>query len=63
MTIWRMPIVCWITKVTETVSEYEIRIAFPLQQWLHEHASVLIYTYIVSPVNFRVRHPFVMCEN
>jgi len=29
---------CWITKDTETNSEYVILIAFPLQQWLHERA-------------------------
>jgi hypothetical protein len=28
-------------KATNTHSEYEILIAFPLQQWLHERASVL----------------------
>ena len=43
---WRMRIACWIPKATNTDSEYVIFIAFPLQQWLHEHASVLCYTYI-----------------
>jgi hypothetical protein len=32
MTIWRMRIACWITKATNTYSEYVIFIAFPLQQ-------------------------------
>jgi len=41
---------CWIPKATNTLSEYVIFIAFPLQQWLHERASMLRYTYIVSPV-------------
>ena len=36
MTIWRMLIVCRITKATDTRSEYVICIVFPLQQWLHE---------------------------
>ena len=31
-------------------SEYVIFIAFPSQQWLHERASVLRYTYIVRLV-------------
>jgi len=31
MTIWRMHIACWITKVTDIYSEYVIIIAFPLQ--------------------------------
>jgi hypothetical protein len=36
MTTWRMRIACWIRKATNTHSEYVIRLAFPLQQWLHE---------------------------
>jgi hypothetical protein len=36
MTIWRMRIVCWIHKATDTHSEYVILIAFPQQQWLNE---------------------------
>jgi hypothetical protein len=47
MIIWRMRISCWINKATKTQSEYVILIAFPPQQWLHEHASVLRYPYIV----------------
>ena len=50
MTIWCMRIACWIPKVTNTHSEYVILIAFPLQQWLHERASMLRYTYIVCLV-------------
>jgi hypothetical protein len=45
MTIWRKSISCWITKTTDTHSEYVIRIDFPLQQWLNERASLLHYTY------------------
>jgi len=40
ITVWRMRIACWITKATNTHSEYVIHIAFPLQQKLHESASV-----------------------
>jgi len=47
MTIWRMLIACWISKATNTHSEYVILIAFPLRYWLHERASMLRYTYIV----------------
>ena len=36
--IRRMPFACWITKATNTHSEYVIFIAFPLQQWLRERA-------------------------
>jgi len=48
MTVWRMHTACWIPKATSTYSEYVIFIAFPLQQWLNEHVSMLRYTYIVS---------------
>ena len=46
MTIWRMRILCWIPKATNTRSGYVILIAFPLQQLLHEGGSMLRYTYI-----------------
>jgi hypothetical protein len=46
MTIWRMRISYWIPKATNVHSECVILIAFPLQQWLHERASMLRYTYI-----------------
>jgi len=41
MTYRLMRIVRWIHKVTDTHSECVILIAFALQQWLHERASVL----------------------
>ena len=47
MTIWRMRSACWIQKARDTHSEYVTIIAFPLQLWLHESASVLWYTHIV----------------
>ena len=40
MTIWRKRIAGWIPKTTNTHSEQVIFIAFPLQQWLQERASV-----------------------
>jgi hypothetical protein len=46
MTIWRMRIACWLPEATNTRSEYVILVAFPLQQWLQERASMLRYTYI-----------------
>jgi len=45
MTIWRKNIACWIPNATNTYSEYEIVIAFLLQQWLHEHACLLCINY------------------
>jgi hypothetical protein len=50
MTLWRMRTAGWIPKATNTHSEYAIFIAFPLQQWLHERATLLRYTYIVCIV-------------
>jgi hypothetical protein len=39
MTIWCMRIACWITKVTNTRSEYIILIAFLQEQWLRNRAQ------------------------
>jgi len=39
-TMWRMRIACWIRKATDTHSQCVILIAFPLQQRLHERASL-----------------------
>jgi len=58
MTVRRQLIACWIPEATKTHAhahthtflEYVIVIAFPLQQCLHERASMLRYTYIVSLV-------------
>ena len=52
--IRRMRFACWLTKATDTHSEYVILIAFPPQQWLRERASMLRYTYTVSLVIFKV---------
>ena len=41
-----MRIACWVPKATNTQSEYVIPTAFPLQQWLHERASMLSSTFI-----------------
>ena len=42
MAIWRMRIACWIPKATHTHTHTDcgILIAFPLQQLLHERASM-----------------------
>jgi len=44
MTIRRMRIACWVTKATDTHSEYVILSAFLLKHWLHEHGSVSHYS-------------------
>jgi len=41
----------WKTKATDTCSLYVIHIAFPLQQWLHECALALHYTYTACQVS------------
>ena len=46
MAIWHICFACWITMAIDTHLDYVILIAFPLQQWLLEPASVLRYTYI-----------------
>ena len=48
--IWRKRIACRIPKATNTHSQYAILIAFPLQQWLQERASMLRHTYIACRV-------------
>ena len=48
----RMRFECCIPRSTNTHSEYVIFIAFSLQQWLHERALMLPYTYIACPVPY-----------
>jgi len=42
----RMRFTCWITKATDTHSEYVTVIALPLHQWLRALASILRYNCI-----------------
>jgi hypothetical protein len=49
-TIWRMRVACWIPKATNTQSGCVTLVTSPLQQWLHEQASVLRYTHIACLV-------------
>jgi hypothetical protein len=53
MTVRCMRIAWWITKATDTDSEYGIPIAFPLQEWVQECASMsrYVYAYAVSLVD------------
>jgi hypothetical protein len=53
MTILRMRIANWITKVTNTHSQYVILITIPLQQWLQARSLLLRYTYIVCLVKMQ----------
>jgi hypothetical protein len=38
---------CWVPKATNTLTEYVLLTASPLQQWLRESSSLLSYTNIV----------------
>ena len=42
-----MSVACWITKATDTHSEYVILSARPRQQWLAE--SALVLRYVILP--------------
>jgi len=61
MTTWCMRIACWIPKITNVYSEYVIPTAYPLQQWVHDRASMLRHTYIatclVAELTFYRREP------
>ena len=49
MTIWRIRFACWITKATDTLSEYVILISFHGQKWLRERAYLLpVYEHCLS---------------
>jgi hypothetical protein len=41
--IWRMRIACYVPKTTNTDSEHVTLIPFPLQQWLHDRASMFFF--------------------
>jgi len=49
-------------KCTNTYSEYVILIAFPLQLWLNQRASVLCYTYIACLVAVTIKFINFDCE-
>ena len=49
-TIRCMRFTSWITKAIDTHSEYVILIAFPLQRWFHEGASISrLYVHYLDP--------------
>jgi hypothetical protein len=50
--IRRMRFAWWITKATDSHSEYVILIALPRKQWLRERAAMSRYAYTVSIVLF-----------
>jgi hypothetical protein len=52
ITIWRMRIRRWITKATNTHTACTILTNCPVQQLLHDHTSMLRYTYISCLVTY-----------
>ena len=50
MTIWCLRFARWVPKATNTHSCCVILTAFPLQQWLHERASLLRHKYVACLV-------------
>jgi len=53
-----MRFACYLTKATNTHSEYVIIDSFPLQQLLHEHAPMLRYTYTAILKCSRIKYAF-----
>jgi hypothetical protein len=53
-TIIALECTCWISKATDTHSEYVILIAFPRHQWLYNGTSML-YSYIHCLPSFYLR--------
>ena len=56
-------IACWISKAEDTHSQCVILIVIPLQQWLHEGASVLRYTYTACLIPSENRSTKMMEDN
>jgi hypothetical protein len=61
ITLWHKRVSRWVSKATNTHSEYTILIAFVQKQWLHERAWILRYTRIASIVLYCVT-VFFMCS-
>jgi hypothetical protein len=51
-----MRFACWITKATDTYSEYVTLVAFPRQQWLRQRATRLRHTYTAPLVDALITH-------
>jgi hypothetical protein len=58
---WRTRFAHWITKATDTQSEYLILIACTLHQWLQVRASILRFTYSACPFKPFVQSVIVLC--
>jgi len=60
--IGRMRIACWITKATDTNSDYVILIAFPRRKWLQERASTLTL-YVLPALIYFVPRAYIVRLN
>jgi hypothetical protein len=43
-----MRFACWVTKVTDTHSQYAIFIVLPRQKWLRERSTLRLYVNCLS---------------
>jgi hypothetical protein len=57
-TVRRMRTACWITKATDTYSEYVTFVEFTRQQWLPEQSSMLYLDYIARHVELNCNVTF-----
>jgi hypothetical protein len=48
----RIRFACWIVKTTDSHAEHIVLISFPLQNWLHERASILRLYVTCVPCSF-----------
>jgi len=58
-TIRRMRIACWIIRIQAHTQNIQ-HITFSIQQWLHERASMLRYTYIACRFVYMVCSPLLV---
>ena len=58
----RMRFASWITKITDTHSEYIILIAFPQQRWLHERGLILCLYVLTGRHNCRRKMEYEPCK-
>jgi hypothetical protein len=62
LTVWRhMHIGWWVPEATETQAEYVMFIVFSQQQWWHDRASMLHYTYIACVVTLYCYCVLLLC--
>jgi len=62
MKVWSIYIAYWTSKAKNTHSEYVIFIAFPLQQLLHDRASLLSYTILYYIYTYNTLYVYFLCH-